>query len=72
MDAVAPQSAIHYPTNGSLVPLGQTVLITGTSADVRAGVAFVKVSVDGGTTWSRADYDNGSWTLEWEPEETGT
>ncbi len=38
MDSVAPQSAILYPADGSPVPLGQTVPITGTSADARSGV----------------------------------
>jgi len=72
MDAVAPQSAVLYPTSGSAVPLGQTVLITGTSADARSGVAFVEVSLDGGTTWGRATYRNDTWTLEWAVETTGT
>ena len=55
-DTFAPTSTITSPANGAAVPANTTVAISGTAADAGGGVVGgVEVSVDGGTTWRRAD-----------------
>jgi hypothetical protein len=71
-DAVAPVSTITSPSSGASVPAGQAVTITGTSSDTGGGiVAAVEVSVDGGTSWRRANGTT-SWTFSWTPSTQGS
>ncbi|MBK9768487.1 MAG: DUF4082 domain-containing protein [Chloracidobacterium sp.] len=53
LDTVAPTATITSPTGGSTVP-GGNITILGTAADTGGIVAAVEISIDGGTTWSRA------------------
>ncbi|MGW5051370.1 DUF4082 domain-containing protein [Actinokineospora sp. NPDC004072] len=70
-DITGPNVTINGLSNGQTIPAGTTVNLTGTAADVGGGkVAGVEVSVDGGTTWKRA---NGldSWSYQWTPSTLG-
>jgi hypothetical protein len=71
-DTLAPTSTMTSPAPGSSLPLGSPVTITGTAADNGGGaVAVVDVSVDGGTTWQRAN-GRASWTFVWTPSVAGS
>src|SRR6267378_2811126 len=64
-DFVAPTSTITSPANGSTVPTGSTVTISGTASDAGGGiVAGVEVSVDGGVTWHPAT-GRTNWNYSW-------
>ena len=62
-DTAAPTSVVTSPGAGTTVPSGQAITISGTASDAGGGVVGgVEVSVDGGTTWRRAN-GRESWTL---------
>ncbi len=64
-DTTPPNSTITAPTSGSTVQPGSLVTITGTASDAGGGVVGgVEVSVDGGTSWRRAN-GRASWTYAW-------
>ncbi len=65
-DATPPSSKITSPAAGASVTGGTAVTITGTATDVGGRVGGVEVSVDGGSTWRRAD-GRESWTYRWTP-----
>ncbi|MGH8489959.1 MAG: N,N-dimethylformamidase beta subunit family domain-containing protein, partial [Gammaproteobacteria bacterium] len=70
-DTTAPGSTISSPTNGSNVPQGSPVSISGTAADSGGGVVGgVEVSVDGGTTWFAAT-GRANWSFSWLPSASG-
>ena len=55
-DTIAPTSIITSPANGASIPPASNVTVTGTATDGGGGqVAGVEVSVDGGTSWHRAE-----------------
>ena len=54
-DTTQPTSAITSPANGSSVPNGALLTITGTASDSAGQVGGIEVSVDGGATWHPAD-----------------
>ncbi len=70
-DRTPPESTVTSSAEGAY-PSGETVEITGTASDRGGVVAGVEVSVDGGTTWHRA---NGTteWSYVWQvPDGAGT
>ena len=69
-DTAVPTSTISSPVAGSTVPAGAAVTIRGTATDTGGRVGGVEVSVDGGTTWRRAE-GRGSWTYTWAPGGSG-
>lgn len=48
-------SLITQPVEGARLPAGKAVNVTGIAWDSGAGVRRVEVSLDGGSTWSRAE-----------------
>ena len=70
-DTTAPTSAITSPAAGSTLNPGSTVTISGTATDAGGRVGGVEVSVDGGTSWRRAQ-GRGTWSYSWTPATTGT
>ncbi len=55
-DTTAPTAAVTTPASGATVGNGNVLSISGTATDTGGGVvAAVEVSVDGGTTWHRAN-----------------
>ena len=71
-DSMSPTSTIIQPQSNSTVEVGQTFVISGTATDFGGGrPAGVEVSVDGGTTWRRAD-GRDNWTYLWTPETEGS
>ncbi|MDQ3776780.1 MAG: DUF4082 domain-containing protein [Pseudomonadota bacterium] len=71
-DATAPSSTIASPTNGSNVPQGSPVTISGTATDSGGGVVGgVEVSVDGGSTWFPAN-GRSNWSVTWLPSASGS
>ena len=71
-DGQAPTSTIASPAAGATLEQGTPVTITGTATDAGGGrVGGVEVSVDGGTTWRRAD-GLGNWTYTWTPTGSGS
>ena len=70
-DTTAPTSTITAPTAGATVEVGSTVTVSGTATDTGGRVGGVEVSVDGGTTWRRAD-GRSTWSYSWAPTSTGT
>jgi phosphodiesterase/alkaline phosphatase D-like protein len=69
-DTTAPTSTITTPTQGAIVTAGSAVTIGGTAADGIGQVGGVEVSVDGGSSWRRAD-GRGSWSYAWTPATAG-
>jgi hypothetical protein len=66
-----PTSAITFPTEGAIVPVGTQVTITGTASDAGGGsVVRVEVSVDDGANYSTATGTN-SWSFDWTPNSPG-
>ena len=61
-DSTEPSSMITTPTNGTTIPSGKIVTVTGTATDIGGVVGGVEVSVDGGTTWRRAN-GRSAWTF---------
>jgi Domain of unknown function (DUF4082)/Bacterial Ig-like domain/Bacterial Ig domain len=71
-DVTAPTSAIASPTPSTTVQVSNPLTITGTASDTGGGVVGgVEVSVDGGTTWHRAN-GRASWSYNWTPTTAGT
>ena len=70
-DVTAPSSAITAPAAGANLPVNSAVTISGTAADTGGVVGGVEVSVDGGTTWRRAN-GRASWSYSWTPTTAGT
>lgn len=71
-DTIPPTSTITWPTNGSVVSSGSTIMIAGTASDSGGGVVGgVEVSVDGGNTWHPAT-GRENWTYVWAPSALGT
>jgi hypothetical protein len=63
-DTIGPTVSVSSPATGDTVAVGSTVSVTGTAADADGQVGVVEVSVDGGTTWRRADgRDSWSYTF---------
>jgi DMSO/TMAO reductase YedYZ molybdopterin-dependent catalytic subunit len=58
-------SRIDYPPDGSTVPLGQTLPVSGVAFCDTSGIARVEVSVDGGQHWSDAVIHPGPSTQVW-------
>jgi hypothetical protein len=70
-DTTGPTAEITSPAAGSTVPAGTQHTISGTATDSGGGrVGSVEISLDGGTTWRRA---NGldTWTYSWTPTALG-
>ncbi|MCB9445852.1 MAG: tandem-95 repeat protein, partial [Ardenticatenaceae bacterium] len=63
-DNTAPNLTIAQPVDGSWVT--RIVTFTGTAVDSGSGIAFVEVSVDGGSTWRPATVSGSDWSLVWE------
>lgn len=73
----AQPSADHTPptttiarVNGARVAVGGRATVSGTASDLGGHVAAVEVSVDGGSTWQRAD-GREQWTYSWVPTAAG-
>ncbi len=60
-DVTPPGSAITAPAGGATLAQGAPTTVTGTATDAGGVVAGVEVSVDGGTTWRRAN-GRSAWT----------
>jgi DMSO/TMAO reductase YedYZ molybdopterin-dependent catalytic subunit len=58
-------SRIDYPRDGSQIPLGQSLPVSGVAFADTSGVARVEVSVDGGLHWSEAVIYPGPSTQVW-------
>ncbi len=65
-DLTPPGSVITAPAGGATLAQGVPTTISGTATDVGGVVAGVEVSIDGGTTWRRAN-GRSSWTYSWTP-----
>ena len=63
-DTSAPTTAIASPLNGTTVQSGTVVSLVGTASDSGGVVGGVEVSVNGGTTWRRAD-GRANWSYSW-------
>jgi hypothetical protein len=64
-DLTPPASTIITPTNGSTIPFGASVTISGTAADSGGGtIGGVEVSTDGGQTWHAAA-GRQAWSFAW-------
>ena len=73
------RSFIAAPASGARVGVGQPVAIRGIAFDSGFGIAEVQLSVDGGTTWRRAQlgpdlgrYSFREWSIKWQPDHPGT
>ena len=69
-DVVAPTSIVLDPAAGSIVQAGQLVTVRGVADDVGGSVGGVEVSVDGGTTWHRAE-GRENWSYSFVAPSTG-
>jgi DMSO/TMAO reductase YedYZ molybdopterin-dependent catalytic subunit len=58
-------SRIDYPRDGSWIPPGQALPISGVAFADTSGIAQVEVSVDDGAQWSEAELFPGPSTLTW-------
>jgi phosphodiesterase/alkaline phosphatase D-like protein len=63
-DTAPPTTTITAPAAGTTLGTNVAYLITGTAADTGGVVGGVEVSVDGGTTWRRAE-GRASWSYAW-------
>ena len=71
-DTTPPTAVISSPAAGATLTVGVPVTVTGTATDVGGGVVGgMEVSVDGGTTWRRAE-GRESWSFSWTPGTTGS
>lgn len=71
-DTAPPASSITWPTSGSVLTSGGTVMISGTASDTGGGViGGVEVSIDGGATWHPAS-GRESWNYSWTPTTLGS
>jgi Oxidoreductase molybdopterin binding domain/Bacterial Ig domain len=58
-------SRIDYPPDGSLIPIDQSLPVSGVAFADTSGIARVEVSVDGGLNWSDAKLYPGPTALAW-------
>ena len=66
-DTTPPTSTITWPTGGSVLTSGSTIIISGTATDSGGGVVGgVEVSLDSGNTWHPAS-GRENWTYAWTP-----
>jgi len=71
-DHQAPVASVTSPQAGAAYTEGQRFTITGTAQDLGGGrVAGIEVSVDGGTTWRKADGTT-NWSYTWIAQASGT
>ncbi|MCA9915579.1 MAG: hypothetical protein KC496_19630, partial [Anaerolineae bacterium] len=71
-DFTAPTSTLGNPLDGASVEAGNAIIISGSATDSGGGVVGgVEVSVDGGTTWRRAN-GRANWTYQWIPSTIGS
>ena len=71
-DTTPPVSSISWPTSGSVLTSGGTIMINGTAADSGGGViGGVELSLDGGSTWHPA-IGRESWSYSWTPTTLGS
>jgi hypothetical protein len=71
-DTTPPASVITWPTNGSVLPSGSAVTVSGTATDTGGGVVGgVEFSYDGGNTWHPA-IGRSSWSYSWTPNMVGS
>lgn len=70
-DTTPPASTITAPADGTNVPVGQPVTVSGTATDVGGQVAGVEVSIDNGQSWHPAT-GRGSWTYTFTPSASTT
>jgi hypothetical protein len=61
-DATPPAAAISSPASGAAVGQNSGLTVQGSATDVGGVVAAVEVSVDGGTTWRRAN-GTATWSI---------
>ena len=65
-ELAAPTASITSPPNNATFSSGATITFSGTASDACAAVvAAVEISVDGGTTWSPADFSNAHASISW-------
>ena len=70
-DTLPPTSTIVTPAGGSNVRLGDLVTISGSASDAGGGVVGgIEVSVDGGSSWRRAE-GRTAWSYAWTPSMAG-
>jgi hypothetical protein len=70
-DHSAPTSTITTPAPGGSAQVGSLMTVAGTAVDAGGGVVGgVEVSVDGGTTWRRAN-GRATWSYSWTPTVAG-
>jgi hypothetical protein len=71
-DTIPPVSTIIWPTSGSVLTSGGTIMISGTASDSGGGVVGgVEVSLDRGTTWHPA-HGRENWQYSWTPTTLGS
>ena len=71
-DITPPVSSITWPTSGSVLTSGGTIMISGTASDSGGGVVGgVEVSLDRGTTWHPA-HGRENWQYSWTPTTLGS
>jgi sulfite dehydrogenase len=73
------RSFIGVPASGTRVGVGQPVTVKGIAFDSGYGISEVQLSVDGGTTWRRAQlgpdlgrYSFREWSAAWAPPSRGS
>lgn len=70
-DTLPPVVAINAPVNGSTIPVGTAVTVSGTATDAGGGiVAAIEVSLDNGATWHMAT-GRASWSYVFTLLQTG-
>ena len=69
-DTTAPTVTITSPASGANVPQN-SIVISGTAADVGGQVAGIEISTDGGTTWHPAT-GRATWSYTWTGAGTGS
>ncbi|USX55954.1 DUF4082 domain-containing protein [Lentzea sp. HUAS12] len=70
-DTTGPVVTVTNPAANSTVPAGTQHTISGTAVDSGGGkVGAVEISLDGGTTWRRAN-GTSTWTYPWTPANLG-
>ncbi|MCU1306235.1 MAG: hypothetical protein JWN45_930 [Acidobacteriaceae bacterium] len=71
-DTTPPVSTINWPTSGSVLTSGGTIMIAGTASDSGGGVVGgVELSLDGGSTWHPAS-GRENWSYSWTPTTLGS
>jgi hypothetical protein len=70
-DFTPPTAQVTGPVNGSFVTVQDTVVISGTAADVGGRVAAIEVSTDGGASW-HPGVGRQAWTYRFTPCSAGS